>query len=95
MKLVRDRYKEIISDERWVKVTDEEALEYAIEKIDEELLELKASNFYDIYEFADLIEIVKTVARLKGFSDKDLAKAIVSKNTEKGAFYENIILMDK
>ena len=59
-----------------------------------ELAELKASNFEDVYEFADLIEVLYTVARLKGFEQKDITKAIYMKNTDKGAFYDNIILMD-
>lgn len=93
-KLIRDGYQEIIPEERWFKVSDGQALEYAIEKIEEELFELKASKFEDIYEFADLIEVLYTVARLKGFSQKDVAKAIYSKNTDKGSFYENVILKD-
>ncbi len=93
-KLIRDGYEEIIDEDRIERVSDAEALIYAIEKVDEELLELKASKFEDIYEYADLIEIIYTVARLKGFKDRDIAKAIYSKNSEKGAFYNNIILKD-
>ena len=50
-KLIRDGYEEIIDKDKLEKVSDEEALSYAIEKVDEELLELKASKFEDIYEF--------------------------------------------
>ena len=91
-KLIRDGYKEIIDPEKIYKVDDQEALEFAIEKIEEELIELKASKFEDIYEFADLIEVLYTVARLKGFNQKDVAKAIYTKNQDKGSFYENLIL---
>ena len=91
-KLIRDGYKEIIDPEKIYTVDDKEALEFAIEKIEEELIELKASKFEDIYEFADLIEVLYTVARLKGFSQKDVAKAIYTKNQDKGSFYTNLIL---
>ena len=94
-KLIRDGYEEIIDPDRLERVSDEETLLYAIKKVDEELLELKASKFEDIYEFADLIEILNTVARLKGFKERDIAKAIYSKNSEKGAFYNNLILKDE
>jgi len=93
-KLIRDGYAEIIDSEKLEKVDDEIALDYAIEKIEEELIELKASKFEDIYEFADLIEVLYTVARLKGFDQKDVAKAIYTKNQDKGSFYENLILKD-
>lgn len=93
-KLIRDGYQEIIPKEKWEKVSDAEALVYAIDKIDEELLELRESNFEDIYEYADLIEVIYTVARLKGFDQKQIAKAIYKKNTDKGMFFENIILED-
>jgi len=91
-KLVRDSYEEIIDAERVQRVSDEEVLIYAIEKIDEELDELKASKFEDIYEFADCIEVLYTIARLKGFDQRDVAKAIYSKNSEKGSFFNNLIL---
>jgi len=91
-KLIRDGYEEIIDKDKIRRVSDEEALDYAIEKIEEELLELKASKFEDIYEFADLIEVLYTVARLKGYDQKDVAKAIYRKNTDKGSFYQNLIL---
>ena len=93
-KLIRDGYAAIIDEERLTRVSNEVALEYAIEKIEEELIELKASKFEDIYEFADLIEVLYTVARLKGFDQKDVAKAIYKKNTDKGAFFDNLILDD-
>ena len=93
-KLIRDGYQEIIPEDKIEKVSDEEALQYAIEKIDEEILELKASKFEDIYEFADVIEVLHTVARLKGFKDRDINKAIYSKNRDKGSFYDNLILKD-
>ena len=93
-KLIRDGYIEIIDKEKIEIVTDDVALDFAIEKIEEELIELKASNFEDIYEFADLIEVLYTVARLKGFDQKDVAKAIYSKNQNKGSFFGNLILKD-
>jgi predicted house-cleaning noncanonical NTP pyrophosphatase (MazG superfamily) len=91
-KLIRDGYAEIIDEDKIIRVSDEVALEYAIEKIEEELIELKASKFEDIYEFADLIEVLYTVARLKGFDQKDVAKAIYKKNSDKGSFFNNLIL---
>ena len=91
-KLIRDGYQEIIDENKIEKVSDEEALKYAIEKIEEELIELKASKFEDIYEFADLIEVLYTVARLKGFQQKDVAKAIYTKNVDKGSFFNNLVL---
>ena len=91
-KLIRDGYEEIIDSSKMRKVSDEEALKFAIEKIDEELLELKASKFEDIYEFADVIEVLYTVARLKGLDHKNVTKAIYSKNQEKGSFYNNLVL---
>jgi predicted house-cleaning noncanonical NTP pyrophosphatase (MazG superfamily) len=91
-KLIRDSYEGIIDEDKLRKVSDEEALEFAVEKIDEELLELKASKFEDIYEFADLIEVLYTVARLKGFDQRDVAKAIYKKNSDKGSFFNNLIL---
>ena len=94
MKLIRDGYAEIIDGDKMETVSNEEALKLAIEKIDEELDELKASNFEDIYEFADVIEVLYTVARLKGFEQRDVAKAIYTKNSNKGSFFNNLVLKD-
>lgn len=93
-KLIRDGYQDIIPKDQWEKVSDKEALIFAIAKIDEELLELRDSNFEDVFEFADVIEVLYTVARLKGIDQKEIAKAMYKKNTDKGMFFENIILKD-
>jgi len=92
-KLIRDKYINIIDNANLSIVPDKVALQYAIDKIEEELIELKESNFEDIYEFADCIEVLYTVARLKGFSREEVTDAINTKNSEKGAFTKNIILL--
>lgn len=92
MKLIRDNYATIINPNCMVAVTEEEALELAIAKIDEELQELKDSNFEDINEFADVFEILLSVAERKGFGFDQLWAAKSKKFFEKGGFGMNLAL---
>jgi len=95
MKLIRDKYVHIIHPDR---------LEYApssvlkesllIEKIQEELGELKESEYTDCNEFADVIEVLYALAKTKGISEKEINIAREFKNDKRGSFDDGLILKD-
>jgi predicted house-cleaning noncanonical NTP pyrophosphatase (MazG superfamily) len=65
MKLVRDNYIHIIpSNELHQSLTFQERKLFLLEKADEELQEVKDSAYTDIYEYADYVEVIYSLANL-------------------------------
>ena len=91
IKIVRDKYKEIIPAEQLSVLSDEEAQNYLFAKIAEEANEMKDSNFKDIDEYADVFEVLIAIAKLNGFNKADILKARNKKNREKGSFDEKLL----
>ncbi len=60
-------------------------------KLKEEIEEIKNSNYQDIMEYADLIQVTLSLANLNGFKIEDVMKAIDDKYELKGGF-TNLVL---
>lgn len=94
-KLVRDKIPEIIekSGKNLIfNYLDDEAFEIALErKLAEEVKEYHESK--DIEELADILEVIISLAELKGLSFKDLEEITADKFVEKGGFSKKILLI--
>ncbi len=95
MKLIRDKYDEIISSDRLVIVDDikEQHLFYSA-KINEELDELIESDYWDISEYADLIETIYAMAKFRGISISDIEQARIKKLDIRGGFDKCLVLIN-
>ena len=92
-KIIRDKYNTIIPKEELSIVQNKvEHLNYLIKKIDEEIKELSNTSFTDINEFADVIEVFYSIAKIKGISIEDIETARIKKNQEKGSFDTGLLL---
>lgn len=102
-KLVRDNIPQIIKDRDGkdvrVKVlsNDDDYLESLLKKLVEEARELEHyledENMEE--ELADVMEIIETVLKLKGWSLEDIAKIQNEKRKKNGGFEKRIILLNK
>jgi predicted house-cleaning noncanonical NTP pyrophosphatase (MazG superfamily) len=92
MKLVRDRYDEIIPKDELDIVTDKRQLTYLLfMKVEEELRELAATDFEDHEEFGDVFEALFALASLKDISLTDIYKAQSLKKMNKGGFKKGLL----
>jgi len=93
-KLIRDKLDLVISAKELevVRSTSEEYLMLITEKLYEELEELENSNFDDIDEYADVIEVLITIAKTKGISKEDIWARRIEKLYEKGGFSKGLVL---
>ena len=89
MKLIRDNIP--IPEDRWFLVSKDESYKYLKEKLQEEIQELIDSDYKDIYEYADVLETLMTLAKYnkKKWSDIELARNIKWK--ERGGFSNKIL----
>lgn len=91
-KLVRDNYKDIIPEKNLKVIkSDEVYYEFLKEKLLEEINELQQTDYEDIYEFADVLEVLFSIAKFKGLSISDINQAKIKKFTEKGSFTERLL----
>ncbi len=94
-KLIRDKIPDIIrldGHEPVVRVLDEqERLPAALAKVVEEANELRDSNG-DLYEFADVLSIVKAAAVAKGYTIEQIEQAETEKAAKRGGFDEWLFL---
>ena len=95
-KLVRDKIPEIIekSGNKCVIdiLNDQEYLKKLDQKINEELLEFREE--YSLEELCDLLEVLFAIAKVKGYSDHDIALMREQKNQKRGAFDKKILLKE-
>jgi predicted house-cleaning noncanonical NTP pyrophosphatase (MazG superfamily) len=93
-KLVRDRIPEIIEagGKRCdcAVLSDEEYLVMLDEKLNEELREYQESKSME--ELADLLEVVRAVARARGSSPEELEEIRRQKAEKRGGFEKRILL---
>ena len=95
-KLVRDHIPEIIesdgrkctteilSDDRWLQMLDA--------KLDEELAEYQESK--SLEELADLLEVMRTVVKARGWSWEQLEQVRQEKAARRGGFEKKILLKE-
>lgn len=86
-KLIRKFITEKLKEGEWEIITDQNELNklYAL-KIHEELEEIQTSEYKDIMEFVDLIQVAFSFAKQNGFTYEQLSVALIEKSVEKGSF---------
>lgn len=93
-KLVRDKIPQIIKSDgkrALIEVLDDESFETFLErKLDEEVKEYHESK--DAEELADILEVLITLAKLKGLTFADLMDLQTKKFVKKGGFSKKILL---
>ncbi len=92
-KLIRDSIPGM-PDDAWRTATKQESYEFLKGKLHEEIQELTESGYKDLYEFADVLEVLYELARKAKFRPTDLEIARIVKLKERGGF-SNKILLDK
>ncbi len=90
-KLIRDNIPGMPED-AWETVCPVEAYPYLLAKLDEELLELKQSNYKDIYEYADVLEVLRSIAKYNKVKWPSVKVARQIKFKERGGFSTKILL---
>lgn len=93
-KLVRDRIPEIIESSgnkcEIEVVSDEIALEYLYNKLNEEVCELLEDKNLD--EIADVMEVLFAIGSKYGYSEEDVLDRRNDKKDARGGFENNLIL---
>lgn len=92
-KLIRDRYIEIISSEEWYFADKKEHIRLLKRKLQEEIDELKASDFQDIEEFADVLEVIKCLCHFQNIGWDEIEHARIDKLNKKGKFLNGVVLI--
>ena len=86
-KLIRDDYwfKDLIPKDEICLITPGSNfhIELLEAKLLEEFSELKETNFEDIEEYADVLEVIESLAELKGISLEDIRQEVFEKRMEK------------
>jgi len=90
-KLIRDNIPGM-PDDAWRTADKDEAYEFLKGKIHEEIQELTNTGYLDLYEFADVLEILYALAKKAKFTPKDLEIARKVKFKERGGFSNKILL---
>lgn len=86
-KLIRNKVIFNLKASEWEFIEDQQELNVLYEiKIREEIEEIKASNYKDVMEFVDLIQVTFSFARRNGFTHEEIEAALLSKSIEKGIF---------
>jgi predicted house-cleaning noncanonical NTP pyrophosphatase (MazG superfamily) len=92
VKLVRDKLSQVIPAQELRKETDPQVLARFLRlKFNEEYQELKDSDYNDINEFADCIEVLLALAKQVGYSQEAVEEARQRKLQEKGGFEDGLI----
>ena len=95
-KLVRDRIPEIIASDGKTCVcetlSDEDYLRLLDAKLTEELSEYQESR--SLEELADLLEVLRAVAKARGWTWEELEQARQDKAAERGGFEKKILLKE-
>ena len=94
-KLVRDRIPEIIEADgktcTWKSLSEEAYLQLLDEKLNEELAEYQESK--SLEELADLLEVMQSVVRARGWTLEKLEQLRADKATRRGGFEKRILLI--
>ena len=95
-KLIRDQYQDRIPPDEWVRlpVGGKQHLRYLKAKLQEEVDELHASDYIDVEEYADIIEVLKCLAFFLNIDWRDVQQAVIDKRHSKGKFLDGILLLN-
>lgn len=95
-KAIRDKIPEIIQKDGYscnVKtLSDEKFLVELEKKLSEEIIEFQ--NDKNPEELTDILEVIYRIAKLRGISKEELEKIRLDKVEKRGAFEENLFLID-
>lgn len=95
-KLVRDRIPEIIETDGKTCVcetlSDQDYLSLLDQKLNEELAEYRESK--SLEELADLLEVIQTVVKARGWTVEDLERVRADKASKRGGFEKKILLKE-
>ena len=97
MKLIRDKYVNIIESDRLdiSPKTEEEKLNLILDKFKEEALEFLDSNQKDPKELADLMQVVIDWGNMNGISFDIVNRLRKDKEIEFGGFTKFVVLKDE
>ena len=92
MKIIRDKYKDIIDPSKLMSVSGETKTQMLVEKIKEELDELAETDYSDITEFGDVVEVLFAIAGLSGITSDEILKGMKRKSEKYGKFNDGLVL---
>lgn len=94
IKLIRDKYEETIPPEKLMKCRSEKQFVMLLySKLFEEIRELAGSDFKDPNEYADILEILRTLAKVHNVDWKDVRIAKDLKKAKRGGFDKQLIFL--
>ncbi len=89
-KLIRDKISGL--DYSKTRTADKNEMDTFLRmKLQEEIKELEESNYKDLYEYADVLEVLYELARKAKFTPKDIEIARIVKLKERGGFSDKIL----
>lgn len=95
-KLVRDKIPDIIKskgeDCKFEVLNDEDYKDFLDKKLNEEVAEYQYSK--SLSELADIIEVVYTIAKTRGFTPEQMEELRILKKESKGGFNKGILLIE-
>lgn len=95
-KLIRDLLdRRIPPDEVRIETDPAKVEEMLRTKLGEEIAELKATDYKDPQEFADVIEVLHALARRAGLSPEQIEEVRIKKAAEKGGFERGLVYVPK
>jgi len=93
MKIIRDKLADIIPGENIDYVTQDQGTELLKAKLFEEISELMSTNWKDVEEYADILEILLSLAERHGIDSEAVELARKSKVNQRGRFENNVVFV--
>lgn len=93
-KLIRDHLRKPERGDYCIMPDSAEHWVFLHAKLHEELAELALTDYQDPYEYGDAIEVLITMAKLKGVSFDDIIAAMDEKRERRGGFLGGVVLND-
>ena len=93
-KLIRDGYINIIPSKDWIRIGRKRHMVELRRKLQEEVDELKDSDYLSIEEYADIIEVLKCLAFFHNVDWSDIEDCRYTKMLKYGKFMEGILLVN-
>jgi predicted house-cleaning noncanonical NTP pyrophosphatase (MazG superfamily) len=91
-KLIRSKILDKLKPGEWEIISDKDELNFLYgKKVLEELYEIQSSGHKDIMEFVDLIHVTYAFANQNGFTNEEISKALLQKDSDKG-YFDKIVL---
>lgn len=94
-KLIRDKLDNVIPEEHLSFCSHDDYFPLLLAKLGEELEELALSDFKDVAEYADVMEILLAIADYNKISKDDIMSARIEKLYKNGGFKKGLLFSDK